>query len=43
MWEDNVGRDLKKMKWQGVDWINVSHVWDMWWVLVHTAMNLRVP
>jgi hypothetical protein len=43
MWEDNVGRDLNEVKWQDVAWINVPHVWDKWWVFVHTAMNLRVP
>jgi hypothetical protein len=24
-WEDNIRMDLKKLGWEGVDWINVAH------------------
>jgi hypothetical protein len=35
--------DLKEIGWEGVDWINLAHDRDQWWVLVNTAMNLLVP
>ena len=27
----------------GVDWIHLAHNKNMWWALVFTVMNLRVP
>jgi len=31
------------MGWGGMDWCDLAQDRDMWWVLVNTAMNLRVP
>jgi hypothetical protein len=25
----------------GMDWIDLAHSWDRWWVLVNAVMNLR--
>jgi hypothetical protein len=32
-----------EMSWEGVDWINLAHVWDKLLDLVNTVMNFRVP
>jgi hypothetical protein len=28
---------------EGVDWIHLAQDRDLWWVLVNSVMNLRVP
>jgi hypothetical protein len=33
----------KETAWQGLDWINLAHGKDQWWVLVSKVMNLQVP
>jgi hypothetical protein len=35
--------DLRKIAWEGVDWIYPAEDRDQWWGLVNTVMNLRVP
>jgi hypothetical protein len=35
---DNIKMDLRKIGWDGVDWIGL-----IWRALVNTVMNLRVP
>jgi hypothetical protein len=34
---------LKKIWWEGVDWMNLAQERDQWRALVNTVMNLRVP
>jgi hypothetical protein len=43
MWDDNLRMDLRKIGWDGVDWIDLAQDRDRWRALVDTAMNLRVP
>jgi hypothetical protein len=35
--------DLKEILCQGVDWFHQAQEMVQWWVLLNTAMNLRVP
>jgi hypothetical protein len=42
-WEDNIKIDLRKIGWEGVDWIHLAQNRDQWWALVNTVMNLWVP
>jgi hypothetical protein len=35
--------DLKDIGFGDVDWIQLAQDRDMWWALVNTVMNLRVP
>jgi hypothetical protein len=39
---DNIKIDLKKIGWDGMDWIDLAQDRDRWRVLVNTVMNLRV-
>jgi hypothetical protein len=39
--EDNIKTDIRGVGWGGMDWINLAHDRDQWWVLVNTEMNLR--
>jgi hypothetical protein len=41
-WVDNIKIDLREIEWGDVDWIDLAHDKDQWWVLVNTVMNLRV-
>jgi hypothetical protein len=40
---DNIKMDLRRIKWDGVDWIDMAHDRDQWRALVNTALNLLVP
>jgi hypothetical protein len=42
-WMDNIKMDLKKIGWDGRDWIELAQDRDQWRALVNTVMNLRVP
>jgi hypothetical protein len=42
-WEDNIKIDLRKIGWEGVDWMHVAQNRDQWQILVNTEMNLWVP
>jgi len=42
-WEDNIRMDVKKIQWEGLDWIHLARDREKLWALVHTVMNLRVP
>lgn len=33
--------DLKEIKWEGIDWINLVQDRDEWWALVNMMWNLR--
>jgi hypothetical protein len=42
-WVDNIKMDLRKIGWDGVDWIHLAQDRDQWRALVNTVMNIRVP
>jgi hypothetical protein len=42
-WVDKIKRDLREIKWDGMDWIDVAQDRHQWRPLVNTVMNLRVP
>jgi hypothetical protein len=42
-WVDNVKIDLREIKWDGIDWIDLAQDSDQWRTPVNTIMNLRVP
>jgi hypothetical protein len=42
-WVDNIKMDLRKIGWDGVDWVYLAQDRDHWRALVNTVMNLRVP
>jgi hypothetical protein len=42
-WEDNIKMYLKKIGWQGVDWIHQAQDRDWWLDFVNTVMILWVP
>jgi hypothetical protein len=40
---DNIKMDLREIKWDGGDWIDLAQDRDQWRALVNAVMNLRVP
>jgi hypothetical protein len=40
---DNIKMDLREIRWDGVDWIDLAQDRDQWRALVNTVLNLRVP
>jgi hypothetical protein len=42
-WVDNIKMDLRKIGWDGRDWIELAQDRDQWRALVNMVMNLRVP
>jgi hypothetical protein len=42
-WVDNIKIDLREVRWNGVDWIELAQDRDQWRALVNTVMKLRVP
>jgi hypothetical protein len=40
---DNSKTDLREIRWDGVDWVDLAQDRDEWRALVNTVMNLRVP
>jgi hypothetical protein len=42
-WVDNIKTDLREIRWDGVDWIDLAQDRDQRRALVNTVMNLRVP
>jgi hypothetical protein len=42
-WVDNIKIDLREIRWDGMDWIDLVQDRDQWRALVNTVMNLRVP
>jgi hypothetical protein len=42
-WVDNIKMYLRKVGWDGMDWIELAQDRDRWRALVNTVMNLRVP
>jgi hypothetical protein len=39
----NIKIDLKEVRWDGMDWINLARDRDQWRALMNTVMELRVP
>jgi hypothetical protein len=35
--------DLREIRWDGMDWIDLAQDGDQWRALVKTVINLRVP
>jgi hypothetical protein len=42
-WLDNIKIYLRKIGWDGMDWIDVTQDMDQWRALVNTVTNLRFP
>jgi hypothetical protein len=42
-WVDDIKMDLREIRWDGVDWIDMAQDRDQWRALVNTVLNLRVP
>jgi hypothetical protein len=40
---DNVKMDLRKIVWDGVNWIDMAQDRDQWRALLNTVLNLSVP
>jgi hypothetical protein len=40
---DNIKMNLREIKWDGVDWIDLPQDRGQWRALVNTVINLRVP
>jgi len=40
---ENIWIDLREIRWEGVDWINLAQDWDQWQALMKMVMNLCVP
>jgi hypothetical protein len=41
-WEDNIKMDLKDVRWESKEWIDLAQKRDRWRALVNAVMNLRV-
>jgi hypothetical protein len=41
-WEVNIEIDLREMRWDDVDWIDLAQDRDQWRALVNMVMNLHV-
>jgi hypothetical protein len=42
-WVDNSKMDLREIRWDGIDWIDLGQDREQWRALVNAVMNLRVP
>jgi hypothetical protein len=42
-WVDNIKMDVREIRWDGMDWIELVQDRDQWRALVNTVLNLRVP
>jgi hypothetical protein len=38
-WVDNIKMDLREIRWDGMDWIDLAQDRDQWKALVNTVMN----
>jgi hypothetical protein len=43
MWVDNIKINLREIRWDGVDWIDMAQNRDQWRALMNTVLNVRVP
>jgi hypothetical protein len=42
-WEDNTKLDLREIRIDGTNWVQLSQDRLKWWAFVNTVMNHRVP
>jgi hypothetical protein len=42
-WVDNIKMDLREIRWDCMDWIELVQDRDQWRALVNTVMKFRVP
>jgi hypothetical protein len=42
-WVDSIKMDLREIRWDGMDWIDLAEDRYQWRALVNAVMNLRVP
>jgi hypothetical protein len=42
-WMDNIKMDLREIRWDGMDWIDLAQDREQWKDLVNTVINLGVP
>jgi hypothetical protein len=42
-WVDNLKMDLREVRWDGRNWIDLAQHRDRWRAYVNAVMNLRVP
>jgi hypothetical protein len=42
-WVDNIKMDLRDVRWDGMDWIDMAQDRDQWRAFVNTILNLWVP
>jgi hypothetical protein len=42
-WVDNIKIDLREIRWDGMDWLDLAQDRDQWRALVNMVMNFRVP
>jgi hypothetical protein len=40
--EDNIRMDLRKIRWEVMNWIYLDQDKDIWWAAVNMVMKLRV-
>jgi hypothetical protein len=38
-WKDNIRMDLRKVEWEGVDWMQLAHGGDQWQALTNTVLK----
>jgi hypothetical protein len=42
-WVGNIKMDLREIRWDGVDLMDMAQDRDQWRALVNTVLNLRIP
>jgi hypothetical protein len=42
-WVHSIKIDLRRIGWDGMDWIDLAHDRDQWRAFVNTVKNFRVP
>jgi hypothetical protein len=40
---DNIKMDLREIRWDGMDWIDLTQDKDQWRALLNTVMDFRLP
>jgi hypothetical protein len=43
LWVDNIKMDLREIRWDGMDKIDLAQDRDQWRAIVNTVMKFRVP